>query len=80
MTHFTPYGASSLSMTHFDCFIIGSSLYGAVFAHGTKEAGMWVLVVEKRPHIAGNTYTEDLEGIYVHRYGAHSFHTNNRNV
>lgn len=61
----------------YDCLIVGAGLYGAVFAQQAKAAGKSVLVVEKRPHIAGNCYTEQMEGIHVHRYGAHIFHTDN---
>ncbi|HCV55649.1 MAG TPA: UDP-galactopyranose mutase, partial [Erysipelotrichaceae bacterium] len=64
----------------YDYLIVGSGLYGAVFAHEAKKRGKKVLVIEKRDHIAGNVYTEDVEGIHVHRYGAHIFHTNNRQV
>ena len=60
--------------------VVGAGLYGAVIAQKVKEAGKSVLVIERRPHIAGNVYTEDIEGIHVHRYGAHIFHTNNENV
>ena len=64
----------------YDYLIVGAGLYGAVFAREAKEAGKKVLVVDKRPNIAGNVYTEDVEGIKVHVYGAHIFHTNNREV
>lgn len=64
----------------YDYLIVGAGLYGAVFAHEAVKAGKTVLVVDKRPHIAGNVYTEDVEGIHVHKYGAHIFHTNNRIV
>ncbi len=64
----------------YDYLIIGAGLYGAVFAREAMDAGKSVLVVEKRPHIAGNVYTEDIEGIHVHRYGAHIFHTNDAAV
>ncbi len=64
----------------YDYLIVGSGLYGAVFAHEAKKRGKKVLIIEKRDHIAGNVYTEDVEGIHVHRYGAHIFHTNNRQV
>ena len=64
----------------YDYVIVGAGLYGAVFAHEVKEAGKSVLVIDKRPHIAGNIYTEDVEGIHVHTYGAHIFHTNNTDV
>ena len=64
----------------YDYLIVGSGLYGAVFAQEAKKAGKKVLVIERRPHIAGNVYTEDIEGIHVHKYGAHIFHTNNEEV
>ena len=64
----------------YDYLIVGSGLYGAVFAHEAKKRGKKVLIIEKRDHIAGNVYTEDVEGIHVHRYGAHICHTNNRQV
>ena len=64
----------------YDYLIVGAGLYGAVFAREAKKAGKKVLVVDKRPNIAGNVYTEDVEGIKVHVYGAHIFHTNNREV
>ncbi|MBR7187686.1 MAG: UDP-galactopyranose mutase [Clostridia bacterium] len=65
---------------HYDYLIVGAGLYGAVFAHEAKAAGKSALVVDRRDHIAGNVYTERVEGIHVHRYGAHIFHTNNRRV
>ena len=64
----------------YDYLIVGAGLYGAVFAQEAKKAGKSVLVIDKRPHIAGNVYTEDVEGIHVHKYGAHIFHTNNKKV
>lgn len=64
----------------YDYLIVGAGLFGAVFAHEAVKAGKTILVVDKRPHIAGNVYTEDVEGIHVHKYGAHIFHTNNRTV
>ena len=64
----------------YDYLIVGAGLYGAVIAQKAKEAGKSVLVIEKRSHIAGNVYTEDVEGIHVHKYGAHIFHTNNKKV
>ncbi len=64
----------------FDYLVVGAGLFGAVFAQQAKAAGKSVLVVEKRPHIGGNVYTETVEGIHVHRYGAHIFHTNDRFV
>ncbi len=64
----------------YDYLIVGAGLYGAVFAERARAAGKTCLVVEKRSHIAGNIYTEKQEGIDVHRYGAHIFHTNDRAV
>ena len=67
-------------MKKYDYLVVGAGLYGAVFAQQAKEKGKKVLVIDKRPHIAGNVYTEDVEGIHVHKYGAHIFHTNNKEV
>ena len=67
-------------MKKYDYLIVGSGLFGAVFAQQAKAAGKKVLVVEKRPYTAGNVYTEEIEGINVHKYGAHIFHTNNKEV
>ena len=67
-------------MNHYDYLVVGAGLYGAVFAQQAKEAGRSVLVIDRRDHIAGNVYTEDIEKIHVHRYGAHIFHTNLREV
>ena len=64
----------------YDYLGVGAGLYGAVFAHEAKKAGKSVLVIDKRPNIAGNVFTEDVEGIHVHKYGAHIFHTNNKKV
>ena len=64
----------------YDYLIVGAGLYGAVFAHEATERGKRCLVVEKRGHIAGNIYTESVEGINVHRYGAHIFHTSDREI
>ena len=64
----------------YDYLIVGSGLYGAIFAHEAKAKGKSVLVVDKRPNIAGNVYTEKQEGINVHMYGAHIFHTNDKSV
>ena len=63
-----------------DYLVVGAGLYGAVFAHEAKKAGKSVLVIDRRTNIAGNVYTEAVEGIQVHKYGAHIFHTNNRKV
>lgn len=67
-------------MKPYDYLIVGAGLYGAVFARQAADAGKKVLVVEKRGHIAGNAYTEQVEGVHVHRYGAHIFHTNDKAV
>ena len=64
----------------YDYLVVGSGLYGAIFAHEANKRGKKVLVIDKRPHIAGNIYTEEVEGINVHKYGAHIFHTNNKEV
>ena len=64
----------------YDYLIVGAGLYGAVFAQKAKEAGKSVLVIDKRPNIAGNVYTQEIEKINVHIYGAHIFHTNNKEV
>lgn len=64
----------------YDYLVVGSGLYGAIFAHEAKVYGKSVLVVDKRTNIAGNIYTENIEGINVHKYGAHIFHTNNKKV
>ena len=64
----------------YDYLIVGSGLYGAVLAHEAKAAEKSVLVIDKRDNIAGNVYTEKVEGINVHKYGAHIFHTNNKEV
>ena len=67
-------------MNHYDYLIVGAGLYGAVFAQEAKKAGKTCLVIDKRGHIAGNIYTEEVEGIQVHRYGAHIFHTSSKAV
>ena len=67
-------------MKKYDYLVVGSGLYGAVFAHEARKAGKSVLVIDKRPNIAGNVYTEEIEKIHVHKYGAHIFHTNNKKV
>ena len=67
-------------MKQYDYLIVGAGLFGSVFAWKAKQAGKKCLVIDVRPHIAGNIYTEKVEGIDVHRYGAHIFHTNNEEV
>lgn len=64
----------------YDYLIVGAGLYGATFAHLAKQAGKRVLVVERRNHVSGNAYTEKMNGINVHKYGAHIFHTNDDEV
>ena len=77
-----PGGPSNMgeSVMKYDYLVVGAGLFGAVFAHEARQKGKRVLVIDKRPHIAGNIYTETVEGIEVHRYGAHIFHTSNREV
>ena len=64
----------------YDYLIVGSGLFGSVFAYEARKKGKNCLVVEKRNHIGGNIFTEEIEGIQVHRYGAHIFHTSNKEV
>ena len=64
----------------YDYLIVGAGLYGSTFAHLAKAKGRRCLVIDKRPHLGGNVYCEDIEGIHVHKYGAHIFHTNNKAV
>ena len=67
-------------MAKYDYLVVGAGLYGAVFAHEARKAEKSVMVIDRRPNIAGNVYTEDVEGIHVHKYGAHIFHTNDTEV
>lgn len=67
-------------MKQYDYIIVGSGLFGSVFAYKAHQAGKKCLVLEKRPHLGGNVYCECVEGINVHKYGAHIFHTSNRKV
>ena len=64
----------------YDYLIVGSGLFGAIFAYEANKKGKKCLVIDKRPHIGGNIYTENVEGINVHKYGAHIFHTNDTGV
>lgn len=64
----------------YDFLIVGSGLFGASFAYKARRAGKRCLVIDKRPHLGGNIYCENIEGINVHKYGAHIFHTNNKDV
>lgn len=67
-------------MQHYDYLIVGSGLFGATFAYRARQAGKTCLVIDKRPHLGGNVYCENVEGINVHKYGAHIFHTSNKKV
>lgn len=69
-----------MSKLHYDFLIVGSGLYGATFAHLAHKQGKKCLVIDKRPHLGGNIYCENIEGINVHKYGAHIFHTSNKKV
>ena len=64
----------------YDYLIVGAGLFGAVFAHEATKAGKKCLVIDRRDHIAGNIYTEEMEGINVHKYGAHIFHTSDKKI
>ena len=64
----------------YDYLIIGSGLFGATFAYLAKKQGKKCLVIDKRSHLGGNIYCENIEGINVHKYGAHIFHTSNKKV
>ena len=66
--------------TKYDYLIVGSGLFGATFAYKAHQAGKRCLVIDKRPHLGGNVYCEEMEGIHVHKYGAHIFHTSNKEV
>jgi len=67
-------------MKKYDYLIVGSGLFGSTFAYKAKQAGKSCLVIDKRPQLGGNVYCENIEGINVHKYGAHIFHTNNKEV
>lgn len=67
-------------MQHYDYLIVGAGLFGSIFAYKVKEQGKKCLVIDRRPHLGGNLYCENVEGIYVHKYGAHIFHTSNKKV
>ena len=64
----------------YDYLIVGAGLFGAIFAYEAKKAGKKVLVIDRRDHIGGNIYTKEVEGIQVHQYGAHIFHTSDKEV
>jgi len=64
----------------YDYLVVGAGIFGSVFAYEAKKRGKKVLVIDKRDHIGGNMYTKDIEGINVHMYGAHIFHTSNKTI
>ena len=74
------FGAGGKIMKQYDYLIVGSGLFGSVFAHEATKHGKKCLVIDKRSHLGGNIYCEDIEGITVHKYGAHIFHTNDKRV
>lgn len=78
--YYSKTGRKQKQMKQYDYLIVGAGLYGAVFTQQAVKKGKNVLVIDKRPNIAGNVYTEDIEKIHVHKYGAHIFHTNNKKV
>ena len=67
-------------MNRYDYILVGSGLYSGVINYLARREGKKCLVIEKRDHIGGNVYCEDMEGIHVHKYGAHIFHTSNKKV
>lgn len=64
----------------YDYLIVGAGLFGSIFAYEAKKQGKSVLVIDKREHIGGNIYSKEVEGIQVHQYGAHIFHTSNKEI
>ena len=64
----------------YDYLVVGSGLFGSIFAYEANKRGKKVLVIDKRPNVGGNIYTENIDGINVHKYGAHIFHTSNKEV
>lgn len=73
-------GTLQTKSNHYDYLIIGSGLYGATFAYFARKVGKKCLVIDKRAHLGGNIYCENIDGIHVHKYGAHIFHTSNKKV
>ena len=69
-----------MQRNHYDFLIVGAGITSAVFAHEAAKIGKTCLVIDRRDHIAGNIYTEEIDGINVHKYGAHIFHTSDRRV
>ena len=64
----------------YDYLVVGTGLFGSVFSYEANKRGKKVLVIDKREHIGGNVYTEEMENIQVHKYGAHIFHTSNKQI
>ena len=79
-THLEKYNLVCTSMKKYDYLIVGSGLFGATFAHLAHKQGKTCLVIDKRPQLGGNIYCENIEGINIHKYGAHIFHTSNKEV
>lgn len=73
-------GNTNQKLSHYDYLIVGSGLYGATFAYLANKAGKKCLVIDKRPQLGGNIFCADVDGIHVHKYGAHIFHTSNKHV
>src|SRR3954466_6164319 len=69
-----------MSRKEYDYLVVGSGLFGSVFAHEAKKRGKKSLIIDKRDHAGGNVYCENVEGINVHKYGAHIFHTNDKHI
>ena len=65
---------------NYDYLVVGAGLYGSILAYRAHQAGKSVVVIDKRPHVGGNLYCEEIEGIQVHKYGPHIFHTSNKKV
>ena len=65
---------------NYDYLVVGAGLYGSILAYRAHQAGKSVFVIDKRPHVGGNLYCEEIEGIQVHKYGPHIFHTSNKKV
>ena len=63
---------------NYDYLVVGAGLYGSILAYRAHQAGKSVVVIDKRPHVGGNLYCEEIEGIQVHKYGPHIFHTSNK--
>ena len=69
-----------MSQKQYDLLVVGAGIYGSTYAYKAHREGKRCLVIDQRPHLGGNIYCENIEGINVHKYGAHIFHTNNQKV